>query len=340
MKLMQEIFSVGIWNGMKFVEQDLLNIESSFGALKDVLKIPLKLGHDDEQPLTDGLPAIGWVEEVKYNKDKKKLEAVFDIVSDKVIKAIEMNMYRTVSVELDVGVTYKEKQFEFVLTGVALLGAELPAVNNLNDLGKFDRSVFTKSGETLHFNLKNFKQEDDNMDEIEKLKKQMQELQDTIEMSKQESDQIKAENETLKAEKKQAEAEKEELKFTTAKSAIETSMEKLVKANKVLPAVREDFVKDIDKDNIDAKTIAAEMMFKSLMGKDEKAFDSEEEGLNKDEDQKQTFSADQKLHLKAKEIQLEKKDVSYSDALEFAKTANPELAREWLDMDGFQSHVA
>lgn len=335
--LRQEIFSVGVWNGMKFTKEDLLDIEKSFNELKDTLNIPLKLGHDEKQVLTDGLPAIGWVQSVEFNEKTEKLEAEFAIVSEAVQKAIDMEMYRSVSIELDVGVTYKDKEFNFVLTGVALLGAELPAVNNLNDLGKFDRKAFSKVGKTLHFNLK----QGDNMDlekKVEELERKLEAQADTIKLSKEKTDELTTENAALKTENEQHKEAAKKAAFTTAKTSIESTLEKMVKANKLLPAVREQFCKDITEDNIESKQQAAEMMFSSMMGKDEKAFDAEEEGKKKDHD-KVEMSADKALDLEAKKI-MRDKNIKYTEALEFAKQARPDLVQEWMDQDGYNTHAA
>src|SRR5690606_25974082 len=94
----REIFAVGKWNGLEFTEADLDDIVANFDRLKDIHKVPLKFGHNDEQPITDGQPAIGWVSRV-YRKGKKLL-ADFSDVPSVVVEAIKKKLYRTVSVEL------------------------------------------------------------------------------------------------------------------------------------------------------------------------------------------------------------------------------------------------
>ena len=55
------IFSVGTWNSDVYTEADLDHMVAAFGQVG--FKPPLKLGHDKSQPLgkSDGMPALGWV---------------------------------------------------------------------------------------------------------------------------------------------------------------------------------------------------------------------------------------------------------------------------------------
>lgn len=129
-----EVFAVGTWNGMRFTSDDLDKIVASFEALNagGYLDAPLKFGHNDEQPMTDGTPALGWVEKLYRQGDK--LLARFADVPKLVYDAVKAKRYRKVSIELDFDVRHKGALYPYVLTGVALLGADLPAVNTLKDL--------------------------------------------------------------------------------------------------------------------------------------------------------------------------------------------------------------
>lgn len=134
-KFTVEIFAVGKWNGMQFTMDDLQKIASAYTSLKEVHKIPLKFGHNDKQQMTDGYPALGWVEDVRIEGDK--LVAEFSSVPKIVRDAITSKLYRNVSIELDVDVEYKGTKYDYVLSAVALLGADLPAVKTLADLGAY-----------------------------------------------------------------------------------------------------------------------------------------------------------------------------------------------------------
>lgn len=126
-----EIFAVGTWNEMKFTAEDLSDIAGNTAALmaRGNHRVPLKLGHDFEQPLAgeEGELALGWAENLRAVGDK--LVADFAGVPDVVMEVIDAELLRTVSVELK-----HLEEFGWVLTAVALLGAELPAVKSISDL--------------------------------------------------------------------------------------------------------------------------------------------------------------------------------------------------------------
>lgn len=130
-----EIFASGTWNGMKFVNSDLDEIVSNTNELikRGRVKPPLKLGHSDTQILKgqdDGDPALGWIDNLTV-KDGKIL-ADFNQIPDVLFKAIDQGLWKQVSVEM--------KHIDhrgFVLTAVALLGADIPAVKTLDDLTAF-----------------------------------------------------------------------------------------------------------------------------------------------------------------------------------------------------------
>lgn len=149
-KLTTEIFAVGKWNGYSFSLDDLKSIAANFSHFSNLLKVPLKFGHNDEQPLTDGQPALGWVERVWL--DGEKLMAEFSDVPQIVMDAVKKKLYRKVSIELDIDVENKGKLYNYVLSGVALLGADIPAVSTLSDLTKFmSRSAAFSAGRKLNF---------------------------------------------------------------------------------------------------------------------------------------------------------------------------------------------
>ena len=133
-ELEAEIFSVGTWNGDTFTQADLEEIAANFEELKDLIKPPLKLGHDEQQVLDqeDGQPALGWVKSLRVAGDK--LLAVFADVPAVVMEAIKAGRYRRISSEIFFNVRHGKKKHGKALKAVALLGADLPAVNNLEDL--------------------------------------------------------------------------------------------------------------------------------------------------------------------------------------------------------------
>ena len=133
-----EIFSTGDWNGETFTRADLEEIAGNFERLKAHLKPPLKFGHDENQTLlgqSDGDPALGWVEGLRVFGDK--LLATFAGVPEIVFHAIRAGRYRRVSAEIYFNVRRAGKRLGKALKAVALLGADLPAVTNLEDLTAF-----------------------------------------------------------------------------------------------------------------------------------------------------------------------------------------------------------
>ncbi len=127
-----EIFAEGEWNNIKFGSDDLDTIVSSFNALGLSGKVPLKLGHEGDDPRgkTSQL-ALGWVK--KIYREGKKLLADFDM-PDKAYALVGDGFLRFVSVELLRDVKASTRHIPWVLDAVALLGSDQPAVGILKDL--------------------------------------------------------------------------------------------------------------------------------------------------------------------------------------------------------------
>lgn len=140
-----EIFSVGKWRGSRTVEATpamLDQIVSNFSTINQVsgYGVPVKLGHNNRV----GEPAFGWMTSLSRNGDV--LEADFADVPPEIVDAIAKRRYNSVSIELYPMVSHAGDTFENVLGGVALLGAEWPAVKGLKPLSA---SVFSGAGEKL-----------------------------------------------------------------------------------------------------------------------------------------------------------------------------------------------
>jgi hypothetical protein len=145
-----EIFASGTWNGLDFTEDDLDRLVQSFEFFQLSGSVPLKLGHNDDQKVTDGQPALGWVDRIW--RDGKKLLADFRDVPKVVHDAIRNGLYKHVSVELLRDVTAGTRTVPLVLDAVALLGADLPAVGTLKDLQALTMSALRgQSRERLAF---------------------------------------------------------------------------------------------------------------------------------------------------------------------------------------------
>ena len=130
-----EAFAAGTWNGDKYTVEDLQDMVRNFQALGDTVKPPVKLGHNEKQLkdiMQDGQPALGWVKSLKCVKDK--IIATLTQVPDIVYQAIRSGRYKRVSSEIYWNYKQGGKVFNKVFAGLALLGADIPAVSSLKDL--------------------------------------------------------------------------------------------------------------------------------------------------------------------------------------------------------------
>jgi len=125
-----EIFATGLNNGIVYTEKDLEEIIENFGKVD----APLKIGHDPKQKIA-GQPAVGWIKNI-YKKGKK-LYADITGIPKTVYTLIEKGAYKKRSIELfDNFIDNSGKMFNNVLAGLALLGAEIPALQSLEDVVK------------------------------------------------------------------------------------------------------------------------------------------------------------------------------------------------------------
>lgn len=118
-------------------DADLDHMIESFNELVPVggFTPVLKLGHTDAQRFmgqSNGAPNLGIIESIK--KVGNKILADFVNVPDAVMDLIANKRFRNVSVEIVPSMEFEGKKFVNVLTAVALLGAELPAVKGLKEL--------------------------------------------------------------------------------------------------------------------------------------------------------------------------------------------------------------
>lgn len=129
-----EIFKVGNWRGNTSVEVTGAMLDQIVGNFHQLnAKVPgfgvaIKKGHSDGV----GDPAYGWMSDLARVGDV--LVADFNDVDPAIVDAVGKRRYNSVSIELYPKVKYDGKTFDNVLGGVALLGAEWPAVKGLKPL--------------------------------------------------------------------------------------------------------------------------------------------------------------------------------------------------------------
>ena len=120
-------------------DEDLDKIVDAFNSLQgtNIVRPHLKLGHTDAQNWfgqEDGIPSLGWI--TKVWRKGNKLLADIDSVPDALMDMIKSRRFHNVSIEVlwDSGVEHNGRTFDRVLTAVALLGIEMPAVKDLAGL--------------------------------------------------------------------------------------------------------------------------------------------------------------------------------------------------------------
>lgn len=116
-------------SGCAFTEEQLDNIAAAFTESK--VDAPIKIGHSANQRLLreEGLPAAGWVTNLR--RVGNKLLADFKAVPGKIADLIDSGAYLNRSAEMFINYETGGKMYPHFLTGVALLGEELPAFDNL-----------------------------------------------------------------------------------------------------------------------------------------------------------------------------------------------------------------
>ena len=207
-----EIFSTGIWNGDRYSEKDLDAMIENFDDVG--FEPPIKLGHNEEQSeLQDGQPALGYIS--KIYKVGSKLVADFKELPKKVFDAIKRGNYKRVSSEIYWNYKANGSTFNRVLKAVALLGADIPAVTNLESIEGLYSNMGT--GEVkYHYNGKESEIMEENHDKVS-----IQKYEDEISQLRKEKEEVM----------KEYQAHKDEIK----KENIASYMDSLKTEGKILP---------------------------------------------------------------------------------------------------------
>lgn len=332
MDIRVEIFRVGKWNGIDFDRSDLQLMAAAFDKLKDNHKVPLKFGHNDEQPFTDGQPALGWTDSLEVVGDK--LVANLTDVPEVVFSAVQNKLYRHVSIELDFGVSYKGDHYPFVISGIALLGADIPAVNNIGDLTKYmarkldstKRAAFTAITHKQTFKVGDPMDIKEMQAKLEAMEKKLNDKDSQL--ADLAADKAKFERSTtdLQAKVKLQEEAAKKAHFERKKTELTDAAEALVKEGKIAPAQREAFMaqyKDDDSviESMESNLKVLGMFSKSNEGEQGGTRDKSEDGL----------SPAELLFNRVKKHQADK-GVSFKKARDAVMAADEDLAREYIMM--------
>jgi len=264
-----EVFATGTWNGFPFEKGDLMAIASSFSSLKEVHDVPLKFGHNEEQGMTDGQPALGWVTDLFVRGEK--LVAKFTDMPKIVYDAMTKKLYKHVSIELEYGVEHKGSVYDLVLSGVALLGADIPAVNTIADLTSYmskdplsfkKRVAFTATSIETKSRSKEMAEESE---EMKTLKLQLSASQaetaklvtanTALEKDKIDNKAKFAANEAIEQNRKQVEE----------RGLLEKRLDGMVKDKKIAPFTRTEMLTSYDQaENKEATLFAVESLEKAI----------------------------------------------------------------------------
>lgn len=344
-----EIFAVGTWNKTwKFSAKDLQEIAANFEALGDNHHVPLKFGHNERQPMTDGYPALGWVSKVWAEGDK--LMAEFENVPTVVKKAFDAKLYRHVSVELDVDVEHRGKKYKYVLSAVALLGADIPAVNTLADLTHYldggerlaasRREVFS----AVQGNLTTEPEEGNDMtkEELEAaIKAAIAPMEAKFSAAAGELATANAKIKALEDEKSERTKADAVGKVKMHRDALVGKLESAVKDKRLTPAQREGAIKFMRiSDDAAVLSTTADQVDEYITINGGKAKMSTEQGRGAGSGGKDDGKEEQKwddagteITARAKKLQAGDGKLSFSAARDRVMEGDPELARAWLGTD-------
>ncbi len=323
-----EVFAVGTWNDFKFVEVDLIEIARNTEGLRTAgkHKPPLKFGHDPNQTLLgqeDGDPALGWVENIRAVGDK--LIADFVNVPDIVIDAIGKGLFRQVSVELR-----HIDNTGWILTAVAIIGADLPAVNTLQDLQAF-LTIDPAAGNPEHgkddFPVLNFSAAEPTLSGVLPMTDEEKKLQE-------EREAFEKERAEFSVQKARIEAEQAETRFAGTKAKALEPYDEMVKMGQLTPALREEIAVSFEAQKTNFTKTESPLMLppdigvkmaklSATMPNGEQARD--DGGKDKDGD----LSADIAFANKAKSIAIEK-SISYSKAADIVHIVHPEISQAYM----------
>jgi regulator of replication initiation timing len=330
LELDSEIFAVGKWNGWEFSETDLKAMAAAFSELGDNMRVPLKFGHNDEQPMTDGQPALGWVSKVWY--ESGKLMARFTDLPQIVYDAFKKKLYRNVSVELELDVAYKGNNFPFVLSGIALLGADIPAVNTLKDLTHYlSRGAAFSAGRKVVFSAIAGKQKTGgNIMDISELTQKVADLTVAQSALVTENAQLKATVAQFTAKAKADEEAAAKASIASKRAEVTGILEDGVKSEAITPAQREQFTKLMRVDD-DVAVLAIDIAeVKALTANGKKQF-SKEQGKRGNSNDDTGLPVAQRVMDGINALINGKEAKDFFTAQQMLFSRNPALAKEYAN---------
>jgi hypothetical protein len=355
-----EVFRVGKWNGGTFTLEDLKGMAEAFAETKSAVMPFLKLGHGNSQDIlkSDGLPAAGWVDDLRLVNDT--LVADFSGIPAKVYDLLERGAYRARSIEIWRDVKIAGKTHKWLMTAVAFLGAELPAVDGLNDILNLfaanggEALTFEAAGEPLRINLGGDDVPEGKKMDIETLKAALAVSEnklveanakaETFEKAAKDGEQavIAAKAETAKAigERDAAQAQVAEFAKKATEAEVNTELDKLVREKRITPAQKPALFAlmaassgDGSKYTFgDKKDLSMRDALREFVTNGSKVEMTDEEETESVETDNGSTNASAKLHKAAsahiEKMKSEGKSVSFKDALLYVAAKAPKAKDE------------
>jgi hypothetical protein len=280
-----EVFSVGVHNGDRYTDEDLNEMVEAFNENAKTMRPYLKLGHTEKQTLLqkDGLPAAGWIGKL-YRKGEK-LVADFIDIPEKIYQLLKRGAYRNVSAEIFWDINFNGKKYHRMLSGVALLGADTPALASLDDIlalyGADWQSVKSYAGEGEASIIKSYTLGE--QEEAEMTKEQIEKLEQEKAAAEAQAKQYQADLAAANQAKAEADAEVAQLRKYKAESEAATLAAEAAAESARLDATLTEMVSE--------KLITPSMKpyIRALLGEEKKEYSLQVKGAeDKDEEKKFT----------------------------------------------------
>lgn len=325
-----EVMSTGVWNGFTFTLDDLKEMAANFLKLRDVIKPPIKLGHTKDET---GAPAYGWVDDLKVQG--RKLIAYVADMPELLRRAIKAKRYRRVSSEVFFEFEYGGKKYGKVFSALALLGAEAPAVKDLEDLqaylsqntenGTFEKIMAFDSPSDFH--LIEFEMEDTM--KPEEIEAKLKVFEDKITALTTENAQLKSDKEAAEKAKSEIEAKQFEDKKAAKAAEFKAFCDEQVKAGKMTPAQRDALIKESNiKFTDDGDVIVPMELFKAHVKLADKVLDTKQRVEGGDNGGEDYANVQEEVNAKVQEF-MDKKDIGYVEALERVLDSDKDLAKRY-----------
>jgi len=340
-----QIFAVGTWNQMKFVQEDLAQIVENTNSLMKQGKHrpPIKLGHSTNQILggqEDGDPSLGGA--INFAASGDKVIADFENLPDIIYEAIQKSRFTSVSVEMD-----HIKHFGWFITAVSLLGADLPAVKTLDDLQAFliDAQDSSKvSTASLQFSEPFFLKTSQDIgdkkmsDEVktdlaaEALVKKNADLEAELAQLKAKDSETASKFTDAEKELNQYKAKETERSFADKKESILKEYTEDAKAKKLAPAIVEKISVFLDSQKATFKEGDELSISPELAREVGKAYADglpDGESAKDDGDEDNTDTPDMILDQEIAKVRASNSDLSWEDADELVMQSQPKMYAEY-----------